>query len=218
MKSLLIFVMVAVVATAEMKAQPLFSLGLNLNWSQTESSDHPAIRPVTVGGGLFPRVGYQITDLIAVGVGGGESMSNTTYPETDFTDLIVYKRNIWFVSPFIRFYFSDSNKFRFMVDCSMRYGESKTAKFVNDNHTEADKINKNIGYYLEPALSYEVNDHLAVEMSICNLRYTSTTDNATGVISSGYYASMGLETITGRLMYKFGNNRTRKNESLDKFK
>jgi hypothetical protein len=218
MKSIMLFVLVAVLATIGLKAQPIFNFGLNLNWAKTETSNQPLYNPVTVGAALYPRVGYLITDIIAVGVGGGSSISQTTYLETDITDLTVYKRNTWFVSPFVRFYFSDSNKLRFLIDCSMRYGKSKTATFINDSHTEPDKTYKNTGYYLEPAVSYEVNDHLSIEMSIGNLRYTSTTDNTTGVTSSGYYASMGLETITGRMMYTFGNKRTRKNESLDKFK
>ena len=210
--------MVALVATTGLNAQPICSLGLNLNWSKTETSDQPIFNPVTVGGGLFPRAGYLIKDFVAVGIGGGYNISNTTYLETDYTELMVYKKNNWFVSPFIRLYFSDSKRFRFLVDFSMRYGESSSARYVNDSHTEADKIFRNIGYYIEPAFSYEVNDHMDVEMSIGNLRYVSATDNATGVESSGYYASMGLETITGRLMFKLGNKRTRRNESLDKFK
>ena len=89
---------------------------------------------------------------------------------------------------------------------------------MDGDKIEADKSYKVTGYYLEPAISYEVNDYLSVEMSIGNLRYTSTTNNTTGVISSGFFASMGLETITGRLMYKFGQTKERPNISPDKFK
>jgi hypothetical protein len=218
MKSFMLFVMVAVFATVGLKAQPIFSFGLNLNWSKTETSDQPIYNPVTVGGSLYPKAGYLIKNVIAVGIGGGVGISQTTYEETDYSDLTVYKRDNWFVSPFIRFYFSDSDKLRFLIDCSWRYGESKTAILVNDNQTDPAKTYKNTGYYLEPAISYEVNDHLSVEMSIGNLRYTSTTNNTTGVISSGFFASMGLETITGRLMYNFGQTKERPNVSPDKFK
>ena len=217
MKSFMLFVMVAVAATVGLKGQSLFSFGLNLNWSRTETSDLPDYSAMTAGGGIYPKIGYLFNDVIAVGIGGGGSLQSTS-TESDNSDIIIFKRENWFVSPFIRFYFSDSNKLRFLIDCSMRYGENKTATTVDGDKIEADKTYKVTGYYLEPALSYKVSDYLSVEMSIGNLRYTSTTDNTTGAKSSGFYASMGLETITGRLMYIFGNKKDKKNETLDKFK
>jgi len=218
MKSFMLLIMVAVASTAGLKAQSIFSFGLNLNFSQTKTSDPPFYNPFTAGVGVYPKFGYLFKDIIAVGIGGGGNLSSTTNEETDNSDVTVFKRQNWFVSPFVRFYFSDSDKLRFLIDCSMRYGENKTSTFVAGDKTEADKTYKLTGYYLEPALSYKVSDYLSVEMSFGNLRYTSTTDNSTGVTSSGFYASMGLETITGRLMYIFGNKKEKKNETLDKFK
>jgi hypothetical protein len=217
MKSFLLFVTVATFATVGLKAQTIIGCGFNFNWSRTETSDQTIYSPVTVGGNLYPKLGYLIKDIVAVGIGGGGGISQTTYAETDYNDLTVYKRENWFVSPFIRLYSSGNDKLRFILDCSMRYGGNKTATYVAENHTDADKSYKLIGYYLEPALSYNISDNFSIEMSIGNLRYTSTTDNTTGVISSGYYVSMGLETITGRLMWSFGNKKSEQNESLDKF-
>ncbi len=218
MKLFIVFIVVAAFATVGLKAQPIMGCGFNFNWSSTEISDQPIHNPVTIGGNLYPKLGYLFKDIIAVGIGGGGGISQTTYAETDYTDLTVYKRESWFVSPFIRFYSSDNDKIRFILDCSMRYGGNSTATYVAENHTDADKSYKLQGYYLEPALSYTFSDNFSIEMSIGNLRYTSTTDNTTGVTSSGYYVSMGLETITGRLMWKLGNKKTQQNETLDKFK
>jgi len=218
MKVSLMFLIVALSATVALEAQPLFSLGLNLNWSKTETSDNTIYKPVTTGWNIYPRIGYMFKDVVALGITGGTGISKTTNLETDYSDLLVIKRNNWFVGPFVRLCTPDNGKVRFMIDCSMRYGKSSSVTLTDDNQLDPAQGYKLTGYYLEPAVSYEINGHTFLEVSIGNLRYTSTTDNATGTTSSGFYASLGLASISGRLMYTFGSSQTKHDEAQNKFK
>ena len=88
MKSFMLFVMIAVFATVGLKAQPIFSFGLNLNWSNTETSDLPDYSAMTVGVGIYPKIGYLFNDIIAVGIGGGGSLQ-TTSTDSDNSDVIL---------------------------------------------------------------------------------------------------------------------------------
>jgi len=218
MKAVLSLLVVAFYATVAVEAQPLFSFGLNYNWSNTKTSDNELFNPITHGGNLYPRIGFLFKDVIAVGVTGGAGISRTTNEETDYTAYLETNRKNWFIGPFVRFCTPDEGKLRFLLDCSMRIGETKVVTLTNGSQIDADQMTRYTGYYLEPGISYKVNNRTSIEMSIGNLRYTSTTDKNTGTISSGYYASLGLASITGRLMYTFGDKKTRDEEAYNKFK
>jgi hypothetical protein len=217
MKSLVVLFIVATFTTIGLKAQIIIGGGVNVNAYSSKSSDQSILKAVTLGINLYPRLGYLINNKFAFGVGYGWGTVHTTYEKTAYTEQTIYITNNWFISPFIRFYFAGTRKVSFILDCSMRYGGSISSTKVGDNDAQNTKNYLLNGFYIEPAVSYNFTKKFSIEMSIGNFRYTTAKEKTSEVTTSGYYYSLGLESITGRLIFKLGGKKTPKQTTLEKY-
>jgi hypothetical protein len=217
MKSIVTLFIVATFATIGLKAQIIIGGGVGVNTSSSKSSDQSLLKPVTLGINFYPRVGYLISNKFAFGVVYGWGTVQTTYEKTTYTEQTIYKTNNWFITPFIRFYFAGTRKVSFILDNSFRYGGNISSTKVGDNDAKNTKNNLVKGFYIEPVISYNISEKFSVEMSIGNFRYTTSKEKTSLVKTSGYYYSLSLENISGRLIFKFGNKKAEKQSTLDKY-
>jgi hypothetical protein len=217
MKSLLTFFVVFFFATICSEAQTIFGFGGGVNISTSTSSDQSILKPVTLGMNVSPRLGYLINNKFAFGIGYGSGINQTTYEKTPNTSQTVYKTNNWYICPFVRFYFAGNRKVSFILDNSMRYGGSTSRTKVGNNDAQITKDYLVKGFYIEPVISYNVGEKFSVEMSIGNFRYTTSKEKTSEVTTSGYYYSLGLESLTGRLIFKLGGKKAPKETTLDKY-
>jgi hypothetical protein len=217
MKSLLTFFVLVISVSLSLEAQTIIGFGGNINTSTSTSSDQSIMKPISLGVNLYPRIGYLFNNKFSVGVGYGWGNSQTTYEKTAYTSQTIYKSNNWFISPFLRLYFAGNKKVSLIFDFSARYGGSTSSTKVGNNSAQNRKSYLLEGFYIEPALAYNVSDKFSLEMSIGNFRYSTTKEKTSEVTTSGYYYSLGLESITGRLIFKLGGKKAPKQTTLDKY-
>jgi len=217
MKSLFAFLFVVTIATTGLKAQALIGLGGGVYFSSRTSSDKSVKVPLVTGINFSPKVGAFINDKLALGVGFEWGKTQYKYAKTDYAEQSITKIKSWSVAPFVRYYFADVHKFSFLLEGSISYGGSKTTNKVGDtDETDVKKYSLS-GVYLEPAFSYSINDRVSLEMTAGNIRYSISEEQTSKVKTSGFYLDLGFDTITGRLIFKLGNNSTSQKSNLDKF-
>jgi hypothetical protein len=217
MKSLYAFLFVALIATSGLKAQALIGLGGGVYFSSRTSSDKSVKVPLVTGINFSPKVGAFIIDKLALGVGFEWGKTQYKYAKTDYAEQSITKVKSWSVAPFVRYYFADVNKFSFLLEGSISYGGSKTTTKVGDNDETDGKKYSLSGVYLVPAFSYNINNRVSLEMTMGNIRYSTSEDQTTEVKTSGFYLDLGFDNIIGRLIFKVGNNSKSQKTNLDKF-
>jgi hypothetical protein len=213
----LLTIFIATLITVSSEAQTFLGFGGSANTSTSSSSDQSIIKPVNLGINLSPRLGYLFNNKIALGIGYSWGTNQTKYEKTSYTTQTIYKTNNWYVCPFLRLYFAGNKKVSFILDNSYRYGKSISSTKVGNSDAQTTKEYLVKGYYLEPLISYNFSQKFALEMSIGNFRYNTSTEKTSEVTTSGYYYSFGLDNITGRLIFKMGGKKSPKESTLDKY-
>lgn len=139
-----------------------------------------------------PRVGYFVTDKVAVGIGlgFGSNKNDDGTTEVKSTDLSI--------GAFGRYYFTPANKFSMMLQLAADYTTSKNE--VDGNETG--KLN-GFGVNFAPGLNYFISNRLALETTVGVLGFNSSKPDVDGAdATTNFNFNLGLNNITFGLVYK----------------
>ncbi len=145
-----------------------------------------------------PRVGYFVSENIALGVALGYS---SVTADEEFAGLGIFetKTTAFEVGAFGRYYFMPSNQFSLFTQLGVNYG---TAKLEVDSE-EVSKVN---GFNVEfaPGVSYFISEHFALEASFGILSYTTVKPDADDADSTNTFQfGLDMSDINLGLVYKF---------------
>jgi len=139
---------------------------------------------------IAPKVGYFVSENIALGLGLGFSSAKVEENEGDDET----KVNTTAVTAFGRYYATPSSKFSVFGQLAVEYA---TVDF------DPIKVNS-FGLELAPGVSYFLNDNFAIEASWGALSYASAKADVTGAEASNTFElGLNLDDINFGLVYKF---------------
>lgn len=139
---------------------------------------------------VAPKIGFFVTDNIALGLGLGLSSLKIEEEEGDPE----FKVNNTTISGFGRYYSSPASKFSVFGQLSVEYS---TLKFGST------KVNS-FGFELAPGVSYFLNKHFALEATWGALSYaTAKVDLPFAESSNAFELGLNLDDINLGLVYKF---------------
>jgi hypothetical protein len=156
----------------------------SLNVSSTKNGDAK-----TSSFGIMPKVGFFVTDDIAVGGMVGFNSSK---------DADENKTNTFNVGAFGRWYATPASDFSFMVELGVSYENSK----YTDNATDTDYKSSGFGVALSPGVSYFLSDHFAMEAQIAALSFNSQKPDG-GDSATSFGLNANLTNVSVGLVYKF---------------
>lgn len=143
--------------------------------------------------GIEPKVGFFVTDNIAIGGKLGymsdksESAGVDTNDESTFT-----------VGAFGRYYFTPSNDFSVFANLGLDYNS------ITDNLTDPEFKVNGFDIALSPGFNYFVSDNFALEASFGRLGYSSTKADVDGAEAANEFGlELDLRSISFGLNYKF---------------
>ncbi|WP_299180619.1 outer membrane beta-barrel protein [uncultured Aquimarina sp.] len=140
-----------------------------------------------------PRVGFFVSENIAVGARLGFT---TSKQEAPFTEDI--KNNSFNAGAFGRYYFTPSSKFSVFGEVAFEYASSK-----QEQGTGELKIN-GFGLNVGPGVSYFLSDHFALEAFWGALAYATAKPDIDGADSTNAVSvGLDLDDINLGLVYKF---------------
>lgn len=147
----------------------------------------------TNGFTVSPRVGYFVSENIAVGVALGYTSTTDKAPGTEDE-----KNSMFEVGAFGRYYFTPANKFSLFGQLGVAYASSK----YEEGDFEAKSNGFNIG--LAPGINYFVSDHFALEATFGLLGYTTSKPDADGAESTDTFEfGVDMSNINFGIVYKF---------------
>ncbi len=143
--------------------------------------------------GFTPRVGFFVSDNIAVGARFGLTTGKVETPlEEDV------KTNAFAVGAFGRYYFNPSSKFSIFGEAAFNYNSSKVE--LGSAETKVDGVSVNVG----PGVSYFLSDNFALEAFWGAIGYGTSKSDIDGSESINTFAfGVNLEDINLGLVYKF---------------
>ncbi|MFD2562172.1 porin family protein [Aquimarina rubra] len=140
-----------------------------------------------------PRVGFFVSDNIAVGARLGYQTSKQEAPFTED-----FKTNTINAGAFGRYYFTPSNKFSVFGEFGLEYASSKQEQGANEL-----KVN-GFGLNVGPGISYFLSDHFALEAFWGALGYATAKPDVDGAESTDAFTfGVNLDDINLGLVYKF---------------
>ncbi len=144
----------------------------------------------TSGFNIMPKVGFMITDNIAIGGMIGYESDKTDDGITDSTV------NTLSIGAFGRWYATPANDFSMFVELGANYHSS------DDDATDV-KVN-GFGVALAPGIHYFISDHFALETSIAALSFDSSKPDTDGAEQTTTFGlGLDLTDVTVGLIYKF---------------
>lgn len=139
---------------------------------------------------IMPRVGYFVSENIALGLGLGYSTSSVQATENADKS----KVNTIAAQAFGRYYFTPASKFSVFGQLAFEYAS-----------VDFDPVKVNgFGFELAPGVNYFLSKNFALEASWGALSYASAKADVTGAESStDFQLGLDLDNINLGLVYKF---------------
>lgn len=147
----------------------------------------------TNGFTVSPRVGYFVSENIAVGVALGYTSTTDKAPGSE--DI---KNSMFEVGAFGRYYFTPASKFSLFGQLGVAYATNK----YEEGDFEAKSNGFNIG--LAPGINYFVSDHFALEATFGILGYSTSKPDGDGAESTDTFDfGINMSNINFGVVYKF---------------
>ncbi|KPH14506.1 outer membrane protein [Chryseobacterium sp. ERMR1:04] len=167
---------------------------------------------------VLPTVGYFVNTNLAVGVGIGyqtektTSTTTTTLFNTTVVNENVTKKPAFVVAPFVRKYWTLSDKlFIFgQLAVPMQFGKTEvesssvatTGNSVVTNSTSTEAKYTQIGVTVKPGLDYFLNKNWSIEATIGELGYSNYKPKD-GDATNNYNFGLNLSSVTFGVKYVF---------------
>ncbi|MEX0719234.1 MAG: outer membrane beta-barrel protein [Balneolaceae bacterium] len=190
--SLLLFVSLFLVQVSE--AQQLFVSGsLNLTSSSSEQTVGGTTDegPTTSTFGLNPKVGYYVSEDLAIGAGIGFNRNKTTTPGNPET---VRTGSNFYLNPFARYYLLNEGRFGVFGEGGLTFGFGSSEVSSGGTTNEGPSVST-FEIYAAPAIEFALTDMVALEARIGSLAFETEkeeTDLGGGTTSTDKSSSFGL--------------------------
>ena len=165
---------------------------------------------------IIPSAGYFVGTNLAVGLGIGYKTSVTKYAVGNdvINNLLEFKENAFVVAPFIRKYWTLSDKLYLFgqLQVPMEFGQQKSdEESINNigdpmfNYTVSRKNNyTNIGVNIKPGLDYFLSKNWSIEATLGEFGYNTYKRDIEGVKHSDLYRfGVNLNSVTFGVKYIF---------------
>ncbi|WP_306353875.1 outer membrane beta-barrel protein [Flavobacterium sp. '19STA2R22 D10 B1'] len=157
----------------------------------------------TNGFTFTPKVGYFVTENIAVGVGLGITTSKTDRP---FAGIDERKTTVFSAEVFGRYYMSPASKFSLFGELAVGFGNTKikdiTSTPLGSLSTESKNNGFNVGF--APGVNYFIAKNFALEATFGVLSYNSSKPDVDGAESTNKFdIGLKMSDIKLGLVYKF---------------
>ncbi len=147
---------------------------------------------------VTPRVGYFVSENIAVGVQLGVTSGKDTSSD-GAGGLVETKTSGFEGGAFARYYTTPANAFSFFAQLSASFNSTKT-----EFDAGGEAKNNGFGLGVAPGISYFVSDHFALETTFGLLGYKTTKPDADGAESTNTFdLNLNLSNVMFGLIYKF---------------
>lgn len=146
---------------------------------------------------VSPKVGYFVTDNIALGVALGYNGTASEAKESD-DDLTVTTLS---AGIFGRYYFMPASKFSVYTELAINHLSSK-----HDVNYDGDYKVNGMGFAITPGVNYFLSNHFALEASFGILEYSSTKFKAGGLEEDNdkdFRIGLDMANVGVGLLYKF---------------
>ena len=146
---------------------------------------------------VIPRVGYFVSDNVAIGAQLGYGNSKATY----YTGMEWDERttNSFSAGAFARYYATPGNTFSFFGQLQANYSTSKTEY---EGGGEDKRNGFDVG--VAPGISYFISDHIALETTFGVLSYATSKPDADGAESTNTFnLNLNLSNVVFGIVYKF---------------
>ena len=178
MKKIILSVLAIAAMATTANAQLWFggSLGLRHNDAVTKTSDTKHKAGSANSFSFAPMVGFDLNEQLSI---GGKlslvttSQKNYSYDMDDKETVLKNASDIIGVTPFARYKFAEFNKFGLVAEAGLPISYT-SAKTDITNTTSKETSQTSLGLYVEPILTYSLNDHFQLE---CGLNFLSLNAN-----------------------------------------
>ncbi|MGQ2985107.1 outer membrane beta-barrel protein [Flavobacterium sp.] len=147
--------------------------------------------------GVMPRVGYFVSEKIAIGAQLGYSSTEATY----YTGMEWDERttNSLTAGAFARYYGTPGKTFSFFGQLHVNYNSEKT-----DYEGGGEDKRNGFDIGIMPGISYFVSDHIALEATFGALGYGTSKPDADGAESTNTFnLDLDLTSVGIGIVYKF---------------
>ncbi|MFP8892403.1 MULTISPECIES: outer membrane beta-barrel protein [Chryseobacterium] len=167
---------------------------------------------------VLPTVGYFVNTNLAIGLGVGyQTEKNTvtttaTLPNTTIVNDKVTKTPAFVVAPFVRKYWTLSDKLYFFGQLAvpMQFGKTETedntvtttGNTVVTNSTSTEAKYTKIGVTVKPGLDYFLNKNWSIEATIGEFGYSNYKPKD-GDATNNYNFGLNLSSVTFGVKYVF---------------
>lgn len=171
---------------------------------------------------VLPTVGYFVNTNLAVGLGiGYQTEKNTvtttaTLPSTTIVNDKIVKTPAFVVAPFVRKYWTLSDKLYFFGQLAvpMQFGKTETedntvttittgsGTTVSSNSTSTEAKYTKIGVTVKPGLDYFLNKNWSIEATIGEFGYSNYKPKD-GDATNNYNFGLNLSSVTFGVKYVF---------------
>ena len=140
-----------------------------------------------------PKVGYFVTENIAVGVALGLTTTKNETPNVED-----FKTNMLEIGVFGRYYITPAKQFSIFGELGANFENSKMEQGSNELK------NDGFNFGIAPGISYFVSDCLSLEASFGVLNYSTNEDDIDGAESTdSFNFGLNLSDINFGITYKF---------------
>lgn len=152
------------------------SVSFSHSGGEQKTADNKRQSPKSNSFSFAPMVGFDLNEQLSIG--GKLSLVTTTqknysYDMDDKETVLKNASDIIGVTPFARYKFAEFNKFGLVAEAGLPISYT-SAKTDITNTTSKETSQTSLGLYVEPILTYSLNDHFQLE---CGLNFLSLNAN-----------------------------------------
>ena len=192
-----IFLATIVVCNAQYFAEGI----LSASYHKEKQSDG-AYNPSSISININPKVGYWLSDDIAVGLAPYFVWNNQKIPENETQEKWEKNTKMWVFAVFGRYKLWEIKKISVLVECSIDFGKGivkeKTGSISNFSRSAS-----SVGASVSPALSYALTDKIGiiarVDFLSLSFHYETVKDKITD--NKAIFTDFGFTTQSGLINY-----------------